>query len=30
MRRIQALLDLEDEEISLLSTTGHTDLDPEE
>ncbi len=30
MRRIQALLDLEDEEIGLLSTTGHTDLDPEE
>lgn len=29
MRRIQALLDLEDEEISLLSTTGHTDIDPD-
>ena len=29
MRRIQALLDLEDEEIRLLSTTGHTDIDPE-
>jgi CPA1 family monovalent cation:H+ antiporter len=29
MRRVQALLDLEDEEIALLSTTGHTDIDPE-
>lgn len=29
MRRIQALLDFEDEEISLLSSTGHMDLDPE-
>jgi CPA1 family monovalent cation:H+ antiporter len=29
MRRITALLDLEDEEVSLLSATGHTDIDPE-
>lgn len=29
MRRVQALLDLEDEEIALLSSTGHTDIDPE-
>jgi len=29
MRRVQLLLDLEDEEISLLGSTGHTDIDPE-
>ena len=29
MRRVQALLDLEDEEISLLGSTGHSDIDPE-
>lgn len=30
MRRVQSLLDLEDEEVTLLSTTGHTDIDPEQ
>ncbi len=30
MRRVQALLDLEDEEMSLLGASGHTDVDPED
>jgi NhaP-type Na+/H+ or K+/H+ antiporter len=29
MRRVQSLLDLEEEELSLLGSTGHMDLDPE-
>ena len=30
MRRVLTLLDYEDEEIALLSSSGHTDLDPED